>query len=147
MIAGQDAQTAGIEREAFRKTVFGREVGNLEISWAILVEFISPRSAHVPLERLVQPVHLGEKPFIMEDVVDLLLLEHAYEVDGVVVGRFPEFGVDAVEQQNGFLVPAEPDVHADPAQSFETGRESRGDAEGSDGSVHGATPGGCLGGI
>src|SRR5690606_5476582 len=113
MIARQDAETAGVDREALVEAVLGAEVRD-----EIVLADAGPLVGLRPL--LEVRVELGHDLAVRADEVLVLgrmledrLIDAAQEQLGVVIGAQPERLVEPAEQPARRRIPAEPEVRGD----------------------------------
>ena len=131
VVAGQDAQAAGVLRQCRGDAELGREVGDgarpvlgqrlvpavaVAVADQVLVEVVQPLAEAVVLRQLGEP---GRG-------------DHAQHARRVAVAAAPELGVDALEEVLGRGVPGPPEVARDLPQGGQRIGEDRTDGESSD---------------
>ena len=112
VIARQDAQAAGVDRQRLVQAEFGREVGDQ----AIRLLGVRPRipghrrRIHVGVERGHDRLVARQVGRIGRRRIELALAHQAQELDGVVVDLRPQMRVNALEKILGSRIPAPPQV-------------------------------------
>ena len=131
MVAGEEAQAAGVDGEAFVEAELGGEVGDLDVGFLEVLG--EPAWA---MEVIVQlgfdPVKVGKEAIVFGEFVEPSLRDQAAQADGAVIDLVPQLRIDAGEERNRFGVPAPPKVVCDSAQGLQAWWQRRGDSEGLD---------------
>ncbi len=92
VIAGEDAEAARVNGQAFGESIFGRKIGD---HFAIRV---AGRILHVRIEALAGELVLGDVARVGGHLFEGGLGNTAQHYDGVIAGFFPESGVETAEQ-------------------------------------------------
>ncbi len=107
VITGQDAQPAGVERDALVNTEFGAEVGDevpLRIEQPVdLRAHPRPMVGIVAGEDSVEVLHVDP---VLGSLLEPLLRDPAQEHLGIVAALFPEVAIEAEEQRTDLPIPA-----------------------------------------
>ena len=109
VVAGQDAETAGIDLQGGVQAVFHAEIGDGRIRPLGL-------RRHVGVEFGQDGVHLPEEEFILGKLLETLDTHGIQDGQRIVAGGMPDLGVDGPEQILCALVPAPPEVLGKPLQ-------------------------------
>ena len=138
VVAGQDAEAAGVLREHRGDAELGREVGDPGRRLGAGLAAVPALAAQVGVE-----VGLGGAQAVEEALVGGQLLQpvgadRAEQAHRVVLGRLPGLGVDLGEDVLRRRVPGPPQVAGEVSQSGEGRRQDRADGESSD-RTHGGT--------
>ena len=103
IVAGQNTETAGVDLDIVVHAVFHAEIGHRSaLGVGLLV--------HVGTEILVNRFHTTDDFGIGCELLQSLIGNVVEQLNGVLINFFPDFGVQATEQIQSFLVPAEPKV-------------------------------------
>ncbi len=134
MIAGENAETAGVIRDRFVKAELGGEIGDRFLERAAGAGFsVGILAREIFAEGIVNLLQFAEKIFVLRDFDQPRLagkLEHA---DGVVIGPIPQLGIEMAEETARGRLPRPPQIEDDLAQRLERGREHRDDVVGLEG--------------
>ncbi len=114
MIAGQHAQTAGINRQRFVHTKLRREIGHAKRRFLfrqIRVRFAEPPCfLQVSLKRFVDPGELSAITIVGGGGRQLLLVDDPQQLNRIVVHLFPEVTVQPAKQFHRVGMPNPPEV-------------------------------------
>ena len=110
VVAGQDAQAAGVDHQGSVQAIFHAEVSDGRFRPLLLF-------GHVGVELLHHPVEAGEEfgilgKFLISFQTDLVQDDHR-----VVAGFVPQIVIHGAEQRLGVVVPAPPEVLAEGLQT------------------------------
>ena len=124
MVAGQDAETTGVEGEALVPSELGTEVGNRvgQVSSVRAGEPVVASASHVVVERSNDLVNLGQELWILKERLPVNWARA--DRDGIA-RRNPAPRMNAAEEGASLGVPRPPEVVRDAAQSL----KARWDAE------------------
>ena len=103
IVAGQNAKTTGIDLDIVVHAVFHAEIGyGSALGVGLLV--------HVGTESLVNSIHSTDDFRIGCEFLELLVGDLVEQFNGILIYFFPNLGIQAAEQVQSFLVPAEPKI-------------------------------------
>ena len=135
MVAGEQAQTAGVDRDAVVDAELGREVRDSRFG-LLCVPFLEPRRGfEVMVEGRRDAVHVGEKPVVVHELLEPRLVGGAEQPDGAVVEGLEEVRVDTTEERDRVRVPAPPQVVRECLEWAEPVGQARQDGERADGTA------------
>jgi hypothetical protein len=141
VVAGKDAEAAGVDRQALVEAELGAEIGDqVGGLQGRPPRQLQPRFGVIGIEGRQHPVHGAEEHGIVGGFVDPLLVHALEEGLGAVVHGAPEAGAEAGEQRAGGTVPAVPEVVGDFVEPREAGRYRRIDFELMTGAGHDVGP-------
>ena len=122
VVAGEDAEAAGVDAERLVEAVLGAEVGDrpVELRAVAALEPVVRAVGHVRLELGEDVLVVGHERGVVEELAPVD--GPGQHGDGVAVPR-PAAGVDPGEQDPGLRVPAPPHVVGEAAQAFQLGRQ------------------------
>ena len=110
VVAGEDAEAAGVDRHALVDAELGGEVGDRHRR-RLRIGLLKPgRGVQVVVERFRDAVHVGEEAVVAASSSNRDLVGRIEQPDGAVVERFEQVRVDAAEQGDRVGVPAPPQV-------------------------------------
>ena len=124
MVAGQDAETTGVEGEALMPAELGTEVGDRvgEVGAVRAREPVVAAAGHVVVERSNDLVDLGQELWVLEERLPV----NGARADSNGIARCnPSPRMNAAEEGAGLRVPRPPEVVRDAAQPL----KARWDAE------------------
>ncbi len=127
MIAGQNAEAAGIIRNRFVETELGREIGDRLLDRAAragLSVGVFPRE--IMAEGFVHFLELAQETLVLRDFDEAGLARKLKHPDGIVIGPIPKLGIEMTEKAAGGGFPGPPQIEDHLAQRLERGRQ-RGD--------------------
>src|SRR5947208_12569081 len=127
MIAGENAEAAGIIRDWFVESKFGREIGHWFLQDRADPVFpISVLASKIFLEGVVNLFQLAQKSFVGSEFFQPRLARKLKHANGIVIGPVPKLGVEMTKEAASGRLPRPPDVETDFAQGLE-GRGKSGD--------------------
>src|SRR5438552_17799758 len=125
MIAGENAETAGIIRDRFVESKFGREIGHWFLQdRAVPVFPISVLAGEIFLEGIVNLFQLTQKSFVGSEFFQPGLARELKHANGIVIGPVPKLGIEMTKEAACGRLPRPPDVETDFAQRLERGGKS-----------------------
>src|SRR5262249_51795426 len=86
----------------------------------------------VGVELLLDAVDVGQKAVVAEQFLEAGLRDAAEQLDGAVPALLPQVDVDAAEQGDAVVAPAEPEVVGELVQRLQPGGQARQDGESAD---------------
>jgi len=105
VVAREDAQSAGVDRQALVNPELHREVGDA-VGSEFRVRLLEPAlTRHVGVERLEHAVHFGQIGVIVGRLIQALLRDVGQELNRIPGHLVPEVGVQPPKQLLGFAVP------------------------------------------
>ena len=109
MVAGQDAEAAGVDMDGFVQTEFHGEVGNAPV---VGIAELLPvaRSQDGFLVFVLDLVHVFQKRSIFAQFFEALLADGREQADGVVFAIAEKRGADAMEERGCSDIPTPPSV-------------------------------------
>ena len=110
MIARENAEPSGIDRDALVDAEFGRKIGDPGLFLGTESVLKPSGRGEIVIESGLDAVHVREKPFVAGDFLEAFLRSRAEEFDGAMVEAFEQIDVDAPEECDGIRVPAPPNV-------------------------------------
>ena len=122
VVAGQDAQTAGVDRQHLGDAELHREVadaGGQRLIVGLLQLLVPERLGQVVVEFGGQRVKPGQEFRILGQFVETLRGDRAQHSDRIAATARPLAGVDALEQVLGGGVPRPPQIRRQPGQRAE----------------------------
>ena len=129
VVAGEDAEAAGVLRERLGDAELGREVGDQPQRAGALAGLEPAGLGQVALELGVHLVEEAQEAGVGGQGVEALGRDEAEEPDGIVDRRVPLLGVDPAEQVAGLLVPAPAQVHGQRLEGGQLRGQARADGE------------------
>ena len=127
MIAGKNAETAGVIRNRFVKTELGRKIGDRALErTAVALLSVGVRAREIIAKRAVHLGQLAQEIVILRHLDQPCLprkLEHA---DRIVIGPIPQLRIEMTKECARGRLPRPPEIEDHLAQRFERGRQ-RGD--------------------
>ena len=141
VIAREDAEAAGVDRQAFMEAEFGAEVGDQ----IVVVEPVAgaSRMGEVRVVRRQDATVIGEIALVFRDFVQSLFVDLTQQRLRTVADRQPEIGIEARKQVARRAVPRVPEIVRELREAREPRRNRGRDFEGESGSGaghRGATP-------
>ncbi len=131
MIAGKNAEAAGVVRDGFVEAELRREISDWALQRAAVAFFaVGIGPGQVGAERFVHGLQLAQEIIVLRHFFQPRLprkLEHA---DGVVIRPIPEFRVEMAEEAARGRFPRPPDIKDDLAKRLERGGEGGNDVVG-----------------
>src|SRR5437762_7029985 len=125
MIAGENAETAGIIRDRFVESKFGREIGHRFWQGRAGPVFpISVLAGEIFLEGIVNLFQLTQKSFVGSEFFQPGLARELKHANGIVIGPVPKLGIEMTKEAACGRLPRPPDVETDFAQRLERGGKS-----------------------
>ena len=110
VVSGQDAQTAGIDRQRLVQAELHGKIGHHHPGTAV-ASLLEPGLLRQVVGKLfVHHPEMGHETFIALKALQSGLLKDPKHLDRVVAGGFPQFGVQAAEEVDGVRFPAPPEV-------------------------------------
>jgi hypothetical protein len=132
VVAGEDAQAAGVDWQRLVQPELGREVRHPH-GRLLRVGLVEPALfVEVVLELFVDAVHVRDVTFVGRGGCELRLVDHAQHLHRVVVDLLPELSVEPAEQLDGVGVPDPPEVVGHHQQRIERRRDVGEHLEGPD---------------
>src|SRR6266480_7671668 len=122
MIAGENAETAGIVRDGFVESKFGGEIRHRFLDDRAGTGFsIGILAGEIFLESVVNLFQLAQKSFVGGEFLQPGLARELEHANGIVVGPIPKLGIEMTKEAARGRFPRPPDVEAHFAQRFERG--------------------------
>jgi hypothetical protein len=138
VVAGQNAEAAGVDRQAFVETEFGAEVGDQVVRFErVTMHVRHVRRLVVGLEGGGDAIQGADEHRVFGGGFETLLVGALEECLGVVVGGFPQRMREAGEKALGRAIPAVPQVVGEIFELRQTLRNLRVNFEGVNSSGHG----------
>src|SRR5207248_1572357 len=120
MIAGENAETAGIVRDGFVESKFGGEIRHRFLDDRAGTGFsIGILAGEIFLESVVNLFQLAQKSFVGGEFLQPGLARELEHANGIVVGPVPKLGIEMAKEAASRGFPCPPDVEADLAQRLE----------------------------
>lgn len=135
MVAGKDAEPAGIDRKAFVQAEFGAEIGDQVVLVELLALLGLGRIVLIAVVGSQHPVVIGQERLVLCSFQQAIFVDATQENLGVVAGGVPQAGVELGEQAARGAVPAIPQVFRELLQTHELARELGHDIDAVDFSV------------
>ena len=129
MVAGQDAQAAGIDRQRLVQAELHGEIGHLHLGIAVGVLLEPGLLPQILGEFLIDHLEVGHEAFVGLERFQGGLLEDAQHLHRVVAGGLPQIGIQAAEEVDGVRLPAPPQVVGDALQCGQLLGQRRYDGE------------------
>src|SRR5438105_234053 len=111
MIAGENAETAGIIWDRFVKSKFGREIRDRSFDRRARAHFsVGILASEIISESIVDLLQFSKKGFVLGELFQTRLareLEHAHRI---VIGSVPKIGIEMAEKPAGRGLPSPPEV-------------------------------------
>src|SRR5262249_50860866 len=119
VIAGQDTQAAGVNRDALMDAELRREVRH-PARLGLAIRFLVPGgTGHVMVESFLNSVHVGQEAVVSLELFQTGLFDRAQELDGTIFDGLEAIVVNASEKRNRLVVPAPPQVIGQLVQSLQ----------------------------
>src|SRR5438876_12005827 len=119
MIAGENAETAGIIRDRFVESKFGREIGHRFLQDRAEPVFpISVLAGEIFLEGVVNLFQLAQKSFVGSEFFQPRLARKLKHAHGLVIDQRPKHGVEMTKEPASESVQRPPDVEANYASGL-----------------------------
>src|SRR2546423_9988886 len=122
MVAGKNAETAGIIWDRFVKSKFGREICDRSFDRRARAHFsVGILASEIISESIVDLLQFPKKAFVLGELFQTRLarkLEHAHRI---VIGPIPKIGIEMAKKPAGRWLPSPPKV-----KSYFTKRLQRG---------------------
>src|ERR1700756_4316924 len=102
MVAGENAETAGIIRDRFVKAKLGREIGDRSLDRRAGAAFpvgILPRK--IISERVVNLFQFAEESFVLSELFESGLPRELEHANRIVVRAIPQIGIEMAEEAAG----------------------------------------------
>ncbi len=123
MVSGQDAETAGIIRNRFVKTEFGREISDRLLNCAAGTGFsVGIAAVEIFFKAVVDLLQFAQKYFVLGHFLQARLpgkLQHPHRI---MVSPVPQFRVEMAKQPASGWFPGPPQVERHLPQLFQRGR-------------------------
>ena len=103
IVAGKDAEATGVDFHVVIHTILHAEIGYAGTVGALGL-------VHIVAELLVDAVHASHQVLVGAHHLQTLVADAVQQFNGILLHFAPDFGVKALEEFKGFLVPAEPEV-------------------------------------
>jgi hypothetical protein len=129
VVAGEDAEPAGIVRETLVEAVLGAEIGNQVAGSEAFGRRIRPRLPEVGIEAAEHLVVVVEVRGRYRRRVERRLIDAPQEQSRIAADARPQAGIERLKEFAGGPVPAESQVRRELAQALEGGRQCRVDFE------------------
>ena len=130
VVAGQDAQAAGEDGEAFGQAELGGKVrGQAAVDRLVRALIPAGFAGDVFVELPGDPVQVGHERVVSRRGFQALLVDGTQHADRIVAARLPEVAVEPPKQLDGVVVPAPVQVVGDSPQGLECGRQRWHDGE------------------
>ena len=131
MVARQNSQAAGEDREAFGQAKLGREICNQRCVRSLRPGLVEPGAlvVHVGLQVRDDAAHVREESIVLCRRLQLLLIDGSQQPHRVMSGRLPEVAVQTAEQLDRVVAPGPAQVVSQREQRFNFGGKMRNDAE------------------
>ena len=143
VVAGEDAEAAGVLRQGRGDAELGAEVGDGRGDAAVgllTAPLLVPAVLdEVAVEGLLRPGHPLEEGRVAGEALELLGGDGREHGDGVMAHGGPALRVDGLEQVAQRGVPAPPQVHREVAERGDGGGQDGADAEATDGLHEGSS--------
>src|SRR5258707_13961042 len=127
MVACQQAETAGKDRQALGQAELRRKIGDeWRLDGRLRVGAGKPRGAviaQVRLEVLADALEMSQETRVLAGGVEQGLVDAAEQQHWIVAGRFPQITIQPAEQLDRRMVPATPQIVGELAQRGERGRQ------------------------
>src|SRR6185437_6306517 len=123
VVAGEDAEAAGVDREALVKAVLRAEIGHQGLVAA------RRRRGDISVERLQRATIAGNVNRIARGAVQARLRNAAQKQARITAGLLPELGVQILEQRSNRTVPGEEKIARQLRQTFKGFRDDGCDLE------------------
>ena len=131
MIAGQQAQAAGVDGNALMNSELGGKIRqaiavgqDLFRRGHVRIGLLKPGArGEIMFQALHHPVHVRQKAVVAQQFLQALLLDSAKELDRAVVAAIVALVVDAAKKGDGFVVPAPPQVISKLLEGRQTARK------------------------
>ena len=143
VVAGEDAEPAGVLRQRGRDAELGAEVGDGRRDAAlglVAAPLLVPAVlAEVAVEALLRPRHPLDEGRVAREALELVGGDGRQHGDRVVPHGAPALGVDGLEEVTQRRVPAPPQIHGEVAEGGDGGGQDGADAEATDGLHEGSS--------
>src|SRR5947208_16417081 len=117
MIAGENAEAAGIIRDWFVESKFGREIGHWFLQDGAEPVFpISVLAGEIFLEGVVNLFQFTQKSFVGGEFFQPGLARELEHANGIVIGPVPKLGIETKKEAASGRLRRPPDVETDFAQ-------------------------------
>src|SRR5207302_5418231 len=98
MIAGKNAETAGIIWDRFMESKFGREICDRSFDRRARSHFsVGILAGEIISESIVDLLQLLKKGFVLCELFQSRLARELEHADGIVVGPIPQIGIEMTE--------------------------------------------------
>src|SRR5690606_39222541 len=135
VVAGEDAQAAGVLGQHRGDAELGGEVGDgLGLVLGVEGLLVPARLLEVLAQVGVELVDAGDERLVTRELLQTRLAQLPEQLDRVAVEGLPAFRVERLEQGPGGLVPREPQVLGEGVQRSEGLGQDRADGKSTDGS-------------
>ena len=122
VIAGEDAEAPGVNRQRFVQPVFRREIG--DFGGGFVVEGVPRRRGHVVLEVFEDARHVGEETVIGGGGGEFFLGDQREHAHRIVVGGVPKFRDRRRRKRAaGFVGPEGPEIEGEFGERLQGGRD------------------------
>ena len=125
MVARQQAEAPGVDRDAFVDAELGGQVGDAEILGRGIRLLKPGRAGHVGVERFLDPVHVDQEAIVPQQLLHAVLVDCPQQFDGTVFDGVKQVIIQPAEQRDRLVVPAPPHVVRHLVQRLQTLREIR----------------------
>ncbi|OPZ97884.1 MAG: hypothetical protein BWY71_01450 [Planctomycetes bacterium ADurb.Bin412] len=110
VITGENAQTAGINRQAFVQSELRTEIGYRSRLLFVIDGVIPARPAHVGIQFFADAVQMRQKSSIFGNLIQPLLRKLAQHLHRIMAAFFPQFPVQPAKHIRGVVIPAPPQI-------------------------------------
>jgi hypothetical protein len=125
MVAGEDAQAAGIDRKALVEAELGAEIGDQVAGLQLQGHVPAQGLAHVGVEGRQHAVVAAQEDVVFRRLGQAFLVHPLEEGLGIVVDRVPQTRMQAGEQGAGGTIPGVPEVVRQFGQARQAARDAR----------------------
>ena len=134
VVPGQEAQAAGVDRDAIVDAKLRREIGDAALARGRAVGFLIPgRTVQVGLEGFFHPIHVGQETVVVLQLFHARLVHRPEQFHRAVLHGIEQVRVDTPEQGYGIMVPTPPQVVSQALQGLKTLRQIGKHRESTDG--------------
>src|ERR1700730_10673184 len=126
MVAGENAEAAGIIRDRFVKTELSREICDRPLDRRARPRFsIRVLAREIISEDIVDLFQFPEKNFVLRELFQTRLPRELEHSDRIVIGPVPQIGIEMSEKPAGRRLPRPPKIERHFPKRLERRRKSR----------------------
>ena len=130
MIAGEDAEAAGIVGDALRQSEFRGEVGDAQFPGLGVRHREPAGGGEVLVQIRGRAVHLGQEGLVRGEFVEAFLIDAAQKQPRVMSALLPQVGIEHAEEFDGGVMPGPSQVQRELVQALEARRQAGADVIG-----------------